>query len=288
MQSDPTSSVPPKARLVVGRAVRLPVCETEREVARSGDSAIGRASGVRNPLGIIALFLGLSELTTGVAAVRADGWVQALFAVFSVALPVAVGCAFFTFLWKKPFVLYAPADYPVHTPVAAFVDAVTANQTRELQARDSAVAAAVEQIVTAVTTPASPVQGGTIDKEALVERAVTTARKEVESQTISIATGGIHPQAPEQTVRFAATERTDVEALSDFVYFAIADYVQPYKYGEQWLLKNADTGTRYPDMGRQWARSHGKKRDDRTLAEVGIELGAQLEVVPLGTRFVHF
>jgi hypothetical protein len=243
-------------------------------------SAGERAAGIKNPIGIIALFLGLAEVTAGVAAIRASGWVQGMFAVFSVALPIAVGCVFFTFLWKKPFVLYAPADYPAHTPVGAFVDAVTSNYAREVQIVDSAVAAAAEQIVTAVVARA-PAAEASIDKKSLIETAKATARDEVESRTILIDTGGIHPDAPEETLRFSVDARTQVGTLTNFVYFAIAEYVQTYQYGKQWLLRDTNTGTAYLDMGRQWARAHGKKRDDRTLADVGIGPGARLEVVPV-------
>jgi hypothetical protein len=203
-----------------------------------------------------------------------------MFAIFSVVLPVAVGVVFFTFLWKKPFVLYAPADYPAHTPVGAFVDAVMSNRDREVEVLDAAVAAAAEQIVAAVTAGPSHDELAA-DTKGLIERAQVTAREEVESRTISIDTAGISPGADGQTLRFAADNQTKLGKLTNFVYFGIADYVQPYAYGKQWVLKDADSGTVYRDIGRQWAQAHGRRDDGRTLGEVGIKPGARLEVVPL-------
>ncbi|GII67227.1 hypothetical protein Skr01_73120 [Sphaerisporangium krabiense] len=86
----------------------------------------GPPSRQPNPLWIISLFLGTAEVTMGVAASRASGWAQGLFAVFSIAFPVGVAAAFFAILWKKPYVLYAPRDFGGRANVGEFVAAMSA------------------------------------------------------------------------------------------------------------------------------------------------------------------
>lgn len=82
----------------------------------------GQPPRVLNPLWIIALFLGLSETTVGIAAALSSGWVQGLLAVFAVAFPVLVSAVFFFILWQRPEVLYAPGDFPEHVSINTYVD----------------------------------------------------------------------------------------------------------------------------------------------------------------------
>src|SRR3954451_22299629 len=77
-----------------------------------------------NPLWIISLFLGLSEVTSGVAATQVDGASRASFTLFAIIFPSGVAIAFFAILWRKPQVLYAPRDFPKHLDARAYVQAM--------------------------------------------------------------------------------------------------------------------------------------------------------------------
>jgi hypothetical protein len=63
------------------------------------------------PLWIISLFLTLTETVLGVAVIRTEGGVQIALTAFVVAFPLLVAAAFFTILWTRPWVFYAPTEY---------------------------------------------------------------------------------------------------------------------------------------------------------------------------------
>jgi hypothetical protein len=226
---------------------------------------------------VISLFLTFSEVTAGIAAVRAEGWIQAVFTIFSVVFPIAVGTTFFVFLWKKPFVLYAPGDYSADTPVESFVQAMTANRTRETAAVDSALAEALDDVLAAVlqSTEAESAE----DVAVIAEQAVTSARAEVERRAVTVSLARFPTRNRAEAVAFVVDEQTTVQDLLNFVYFAIADAVEPYRYGRQWLLRDITSGHVYGELGSS-ARDIDRGRfDERLLADIGIHPGAQLEVV---------
>jgi len=64
-----------------------------------------------SPLGIIALFLTVTETVTGIAVMQAAGGIQIALTCYVIVLPLLVLAAFFFVLWHKPYVLYPPSEY---------------------------------------------------------------------------------------------------------------------------------------------------------------------------------
>lgn len=64
------------------------------------------------------------------------------------------------------------------------------------------------------------------------------------------------------------------------VFNLIAEAVEPYTYGKNWVLRDTATD-RVFDVGSPWARSNRVKEDSRQLSDVGIQPGMRLEVVPM-------
>ena len=76
------------------------------------------------PLWVIALFVSLTEVVTGIAVTQANGSVQVALTVFVIAFPVLVASAFFAVLWHRPYVFYPPTEFGAATDVEKFVGAM--------------------------------------------------------------------------------------------------------------------------------------------------------------------
>src|SRR5215470_721993 len=81
-------------------------------------------SAALTPLGIIATFVALSETVAGLAAIKTDGTVQLIFAIFAVAFPVFVASLFFAVLWKRSYVFYPPQEFGRDVDVQKYVEAM--------------------------------------------------------------------------------------------------------------------------------------------------------------------
>ncbi|MEV7025130.1 hypothetical protein [Kitasatospora sp. NPDC093558] len=221
-----------------------------------------------NPLWIISLFLGLAEVTVGVAATQAQGWIQGIFAVFSVLFPSAVAIAFFRVLLTKPFVLYAPKDYSDPPSIEAYVSALSSTAIGNRGNVEAAVRAAVQEVVIPRLPP-----GSKPDADVVIEQAVRAAREDLESRSVTIDLSGIDPSLSGQLLEFPADAVT-VSNLLDAIYLAIHDHVDAYTYGRQWVLGDPSTGRTLTDIGTQ---AQGRNYTDRrSLGQVGVGPGARL------------
>lgn len=246
-----------------------------REAAPAGDrpAAPDGAGRALNPLWIISLFLGLAELTAGVATTQAKGWVQGLLAIFSVAFPSAVAAAFFLILWKRPLVLYGPGDYPDRPGIKDFSGALSSVTDRSLQNVDSAIRSAFDQVI----TPQLTTLGDDERRKSVIDKAVETARRDFRRNAIEVDISAIHPSLAESPLIFPVTDSTTVSDLLDAVYYSIAGFVDTFTYNYRWILEDPRTGRQYRDIGTRWAQTRlGGGRDTRRLSEVGLRPGLRL------------
>lgn len=228
---------------------------------------------VMNPIWVISLFLGLSEVTTGVVATQSHDWVQAVFTIFSVAFPCVVMALFFIVLWKKPYVLYAPRDFAESVDVVAFVDAMSKSVRRGVEVAQSAAASSAEVMATGFQ-----LNGG--ETEILVQRAKDAAE---ESVLLAVAKVDLSKfLGAGSTLEFIVSESSSVSELLDAIYASLSRYVAPYTYGVSWLIKIKETGQSLPDIGTNWAMNNGLGNSDtRLLHEIGIEGGAEIDLVDM-------
>lgn len=79
--------------------------------------------GQFTPLGVVSLFVSLTEVTLGVVAGKTSGGVQVALTCFVIGFPILIASAFFAVLWKKPFVFYPPSAYG-STKIKDYVEAI--------------------------------------------------------------------------------------------------------------------------------------------------------------------
>jgi len=222
---------------------------------------------VMNPLWIISLFLGVSEVTAGIAATQSTGWVQGLLAIFAAVFPLGVAAAFFVILWRRPFVLYAPGDYSEHTTVTAFVEAMRGPYQP---------VAAVEEVARSAVEAVLPWIGE--DRTAAVKHAMQVVRDDLARRTITVDVGyalGL-PKDEAPPVNIPVDDRTTVSTFIRNIARATGNAVSLAGYGRRWVLTL--DGTRFTDLGPAWATNRDVEDDDRLLREVGIPLGSSLSI----------
>jgi len=84
----------------------------------------------KNPLGIIGLFVLFVEAVLLVGVGTTTGGIQVSLTIFVIGFPILIGIGFFLILWHKPYVLYAPQEFPKQTGVGEFVSAMQQNPTK--------------------------------------------------------------------------------------------------------------------------------------------------------------
>jgi hypothetical protein len=240
---------------------------------------------VLNPLWIVSLFLGLSEVTAGLALTQSSGWIQGLLAVFAVAFPATVAAIFFSILWRKHFVLYAPGDFSESTPVDAYMSAMN---FRPVAGNSETMEEVVRIAVSSVIPQLAATGISEEQKDSAVEQAVDVARDELARKWVDVdITAAVRYRARvwtddiQHVARISATGQSGVDKFLNWVWYAMQGAVPAHTYGAVWILCDA-SGNAFKDMGTRWAKSQGRKRDLRTLNEVGIELTSTLVVQLIG------
>ncbi|WP_174186979.1 hypothetical protein [Nocardia barduliensis] len=220
---------------------------------------------VTNPLWIIALLLGICELTLGAATSLTSGWIQGLFAVFMVGYTTAVTTGFFYMLVSKAQVFYSPREYRGGATVEEYSRAVA--RARVVVNTTEAVMASVERSLERTALPT-----------ASAHDIVQEARLEIDRSSIFVDLSTFDQNLGSISVPTA--DNFTVADLLDSVYFSLPLKVPAYSYGSNWLLHRPRDGKTFESLGTQWARDSGYgDRDMRLLAEVGFEAGDHLEAV---------
>ena len=78
--------------------------------------AIIKSGALLTPLGIIAAFLGVTEVFAVSVLPFLANAVQMTLVWFVIIFPVLVACGFFTILWSRPENFYAPSEYGEKDP----------------------------------------------------------------------------------------------------------------------------------------------------------------------------
>ncbi|MGW7817647.1 hypothetical protein ACWGLF_05825 [Streptomyces puniciscabiei] len=233
---------------------------------------------VLNPLWIISLFLGLSETTVGIAAALSDGWVQGALATFAVTFPVLVSGAFFSILWKRPEVLYAPGDFPEHVSVSAYVDGMRHGSVANAELLKAVVRDTLEDVIpTTLSQTVTPQQVAQ-----LVDRAIASAHEGIANRMLSVDLSAVHPDFRDFRTQFPLAEEATVSDFLDRLWAIMRDHVRPYTYGTHWVLIDRKSNHIFRDIGSTWAQNHfGYPDDDRPLKDIGFHVDMDLAVLPL-------
>jgi hypothetical protein len=248
------------------------------------DTRVEKRRGAWSPLGVISLFLSFSEVMLGLAVTKTQGWIQVALTSFVIGFPLAICVAFFVILWKKPYVFYPPTEFGPNVDVAAYVQHMGSGPTPKPLA---------ESISKKLEVDLSPQK-----LKSEIERILIASPEKDHIQSVAnfadLLRKQVQASVRETLVRIDSTpllgsrghvwdEPYDPEMATgkflDQIWRQIQPNVAPYSYGQQWVLKDRDTGRVFGDLGRNWARKQGVSRDFRPLADVGITPRTILEVM---------
>lgn len=233
----------------------------------------GQPPRVLNPLWIIALFLGLSETTVGIAAAQSNGWVQGLLAVFAVVFPVLVSTVFFVILWQRPEVLYAPGDFPEHVSIGTYVDGMR----RRTTPGPDTIQAVVTDMLRTVLPPALD---STSDPSNVLDEALDNATRVLAERTLTVNVSAI-TNIPGDLFECTVFSTQTVSGFLDSLWTYLREFVPPFRYGRDWVLLNDESNKPLRDLGSLWAARNHTEADHRLLSGVGITPDSRLSAVPL-------
>jgi hypothetical protein len=111
------------------------------------------------PLGIIALFLALTEIVASAASTQSSGVPQIILVTFVVTFPVMILCLFFLILWKKPYVFYSPKEYEGGADVKEYVSALHRATMDKKTSKESQSLISIKDPQTANKQKANPTKG---------------------------------------------------------------------------------------------------------------------------------
>lgn len=240
-----------------------------------------KAPMAASPLWIIALFITLSEVMAGVAAIGTDGGVRLIFAIFACAFPTAIFATFIWLLLRHTQNLYAPGQFTKNTPLEVFARTMT-NRARDTEV---VMAQAISEAV--IRSVVEELRLGPPSGESLEAQAnIATKRQEEVAHSIerfveasSVVVDLSHMVKNAEPLHIPVTSNTTVSQFLDTVYWALSDVVEPMEYPRIWLLVD-DEGRSLTEMGRTWAsEKHGWPSDHRPLVNVGITPGSHLTAI---------
>ncbi|MCA1600651.1 MAG: hypothetical protein LC776_03050 [Acidobacteria bacterium] len=233
----------------------------------------GQAPRILNPIWLISLFVGLTEVTTGIAATQTSGWTQKIFTIFSVLFPSMVASLFFLILWKKPAVLYAPGDYTEQTSVSTFASALSSSANRNYATIESVIQSTIETIL-----PPLLEGSNSTDRKSVVNKAVAAAHRDLLNRIIEVDLSSIYGTSQEP-LRIPVSDSSTVSEVLNQVWRSIAEYFDPFTINKDWFIVDSSTGAVLDKMGAEWARKNlGTEWDYRLIGEVGITPGARWKV----------
>jgi tetratricopeptide (TPR) repeat protein len=76
------------------------------------------------PLGVICLFVIISEIFLSISVNKTSGIIQLILVIFVITFPILVALGFFLVLVYKPYVFYPPSEYPKATNPKEFIGAL--------------------------------------------------------------------------------------------------------------------------------------------------------------------
>lgn len=233
-----------------------------------------------NPLWIICLFFSFSEVTLGVAVFQTTGGVQTALASFVIFFPIFIAAVFFLVLWFRPEHLYAPHDFGSDESFLRSMSDARGARSAQLGSVAANITQAVQAALasTQVAERLSKVKGEGM-LEALrneTSRISNNIQQTVVTVDLSSVSNKLSPmKLPVAALRTMGT-------LTNEVYFVIERFVRPYAYGYDWILRDKKTRNTFSSRRVFLQVPPGVPcKDDRSLGEMGIVSGMDLEVVLL-------
>jgi hypothetical protein len=225
----------------------------------------------RNPIGIIALFIvlvyAMAACVLGFSsALTPDERLPIVW--FLVSFPVLVLLSFVWLVAKHHEKLYAPTDYESDE---GFLSSARLRIQRIEAAQDQQSALKINVINTLVE---SQKMDGRVLEE-LIEK----ISDDIDSSTVITVDATSFLGESNAIFKYPVATFINLSDLLNEVYFKILSKVEPFRYGEQWVLRDMKSHMVIKNSrmihGSMWERT---EPDTRPLREVGIDPGAILKV----------
>ncbi|PUA26691.1 MAG: hypothetical protein B0W54_23425 [Cellvibrio sp. 79] len=229
------------------------------------------------PLGIIFLFVALSEIVLGISISQTQSWLQIVLAVFSCVFPSGVAIAFFYILYHRPENFYAPKDFAGDASYLQNMKEARAIRLQRYSEATVNLQHTVEEGIKAATM--RPELRDPTKRDLVVAEEIERVNKEIRESFITIDCSFFEKDIGIITLPIAAYDT--LNDLTDELFFVLQDHVRPFAYGYDWLLRHKEkneiilsrrviervpVGIPAPDL--------------RSLKELGILGGATLEAIP--------
>jgi hypothetical protein len=225
------------------------------------------------PLWIIALFVTLSQVTAGAAAVATDGTTRLIFAIFAVSFPILVLVAFVCLLLFRPLNLYAPAQYTERTGIREYAEGLS----RQDRNANLVYKQAITEALVAGVVAQHPAADDLVAQQAVRNLVAQRFEDIVDQNSVtldrSLMLDGAEP------VQIPVTHETTVDEFLDSVWFNISESVEPYTYNKAWILADSEFSP-LQTIGTNWAKRQGWLGDERTLQEASIIPGQTYFALP--------
>ncbi len=238
---------------------------------------------ILTPLGIIFLFVTLSEAILGVGISQTNSWIQVVLAVFACIFPSGVAAAFFYILYHRPENFYAPKDFAGD---ASYLESMKEARAIRIQRYSEAalnIQHTVEEGVRSATM--RPELSDPTQRNVIVAEEVERISKELKGTFVTIDLSKFEKNMGEITLPIAAYDT--LNDLTDEIFFVLQGHVRPFAYGYDWLLRNKETKEVIISRRVLEKIPVGRPAPDmRSLKELGIIGGMELEVIPPNKRNV--
>jgi hypothetical protein len=237
------------------------------------------------PLAIIALFISLSEVIAGIAAITTSGTVQVLFALFAIGFPILAGILFFWILWHRPWVFYHPTEYGNETDVSTFVEAMQRGFPKVAEL-DKQIEQTVKKVLTSDNVVNNLLSSISTKDNDIQPRVEEILRKTAEDVVISVRHSSFLTIDSKpilgsngKLMSVPYTQFESIGLLLRYIWSEI-EILPIHTYTTDWILIDLETNRIFDDIGSRYARKHlGSKWDNRSLKEVGIHPGSTLGVI---------
>ncbi len=236
---------------------------------------IEKIGHIRNPLTVVGIFAAIAEVSGTVVLPFIDTSHQGTYVWFLMLFPVFLVAVFFITLNFNNKVLYAPSDY---RDDKSFLDGlrIASESANDLSNFNEDISKTIKEFLTSPKL-FEDLKNSDLDKG--LKKAAEELSEEIrESSFFTVHLSPFVKNADPKTYPISLFRKFN--GLTDAVYFAMNGAVKPFTYGKEWVLRDKHSGRILKHARMVTNAGFGMPVDDkRTLKEMGIKPGAELEVV---------
>ncbi|WP_024692652.1 hypothetical protein [Pseudomonas syringae] len=232
---------------------------------------MSKSGVVKNPLSVIAIFAGITEVSGAGILPFITPENQNLYIWFLMVFPFLLVALFFATLNWNHKALYAPSDY---TSDASFLEGVRGAKSSRPEV--SHLEELIEKDIDDALSLELPKNDNDPNERARIAEAIKSSIKKSSFITIDARplTGNDSDVFELPYIAFPS-----INSLTDEVFFLIDNHVKPFEYGYSWVIRKSRSGEVIKNARMITGADRGTPcPDTRSLKELGIEPGMTLLV----------